>query len=158
MLNHFARILRKRRLDVGALTLVSPEVRFKLDEETQSPTDVVIYALKEAHAMVEEWMLLANITVAKKTLLHYPTLSILRRHQSPSYDQLLPLIKAAKVAGFTLDVSTSKTLATSLDNAIKKEDPYFNNLLRILATRCMMPAQYFCSGKRFCFLSVTVDS
>lgn len=147
MLNHFAKILRQRRYDAGALTLVSPEVRFKLDEETRDPTDVVMYNLKQAHAMVEEWMLLANITVAKKTLLHYPTLSILRRHQSPSQEQLQPLIKAAKIAGFQLDVTTSKALAVSLDEAVKSDDSYFNSLLRILATRCMMPAQYFCSGE-----------
>jgi exosome complex exonuclease DIS3/RRP44 len=147
MLNHFAKILRARRLQQGALTLVSPEVRFKLDEETRDPTDVIMYNLKEAHAMVEEWMLLANITVSKKTLLHFPTLSILRRHPSPSIEQLQPLIKAAKHAGFHLDVTSSKTLADSLDRAVKPSDNYFNSLLRILATRCMMPAQYFCSGE-----------
>jgi exosome complex exonuclease DIS3/RRP44 len=147
MLNHFAKILRARRLQQGALTLVSPEVRFKLDEETRDPTDVIMYNLKEAHAMVEEFMLLANITVSKKTLCHFPTLSILRRHPSPSIEQLQPLIKAAKHAGFHLDVTSSKTLADSLDRAVKPSDPYFNSLLRILATRCMMPAQYFCSGE-----------
>jgi exosome complex exonuclease DIS3/RRP44 len=147
MLNQFARLLRKRRLENGALTLVSPEVRFKLDEETKDPTDVIMYNLKEAHAMVEEWMLLANITVAKKTLLHFPTLSILRRHQSPSLEQLQPLIQAARHAGFQLEVTNSKALADSLDRAVKADDAYFNSLLRILATRCMMPAQYFCSGE-----------
>ena len=58
-----AKILRQNRIDVGALTLASPEVRFKWDAETQSPTDVSMYMLKEANSLVEEWMLLANITV-----------------------------------------------------------------------------------------------
>jgi exosome complex exonuclease DIS3/RRP44 len=147
MLNHFARILRKTRNDNGALTLVSPEVRFKLDEDSRDPTDVMMYNLKEANAMVEEWMLLANITVAKKILKHYPTLSILRRHQPPSIDQLRPLQLSAKAAGFNLNLSNSKSLSDSLDAAVMPEDPYFNKLLRIIATRCMMPAQYFCSGE-----------
>ena len=38
------------------------QVRFKLDSETQNPTDVAMYAMKESNALVEEWMLLANIT------------------------------------------------------------------------------------------------
>lgn len=63
LLNKLARILRQQRIDTGALTLASPEVRFKLDAETQNPTDVSMYALKEANALVEEFMLLANITV-----------------------------------------------------------------------------------------------
>ncbi len=88
LLNKLARILRQRRIDEGALTLASPEVRFKLDSETQNPTDVSAYALKEANALVEEWMLLANITVSKKVLRHFPTLGLLRRHQPPSREQV----------------------------------------------------------------------
>ena len=47
----------------------------------------------------------------------------------------------------SIDITTSKRLADSLDLAVRPEDPYFNKLLRILSTRCMMPAQYFCSGE-----------
>jgi len=147
LLNRFARILRQNRIDEGALTLASPEVRFKLDVETQNPTDVSMYALKEANALVEEWMLLANITVSKKILRHYPTLAVLRRHQPPSRQQFAPLLSAAAAVGVNLDISSSKALADSLDAAVRPEDPYFNKLLRILSTRCMMPAQYFCSGE-----------
>jgi exosome complex exonuclease DIS3/RRP44 len=63
LLNKLAHILRRRRIEAGALTLASPEVRFKLDVENQNPTDVAMYQLKESNALVEEWMLLANITV-----------------------------------------------------------------------------------------------
>jgi exosome complex exonuclease DIS3/RRP44 len=49
-------------------------VRFKLDSETQNPTDVAMYSLKDSNALVEEWMLLANITVSKQILKFYPTL------------------------------------------------------------------------------------
>ena len=146
-LNDLAKLLRQRRIDMGALTLASPEVRFKLDSETQNPTDVSMYALKESNALVEEFMLLANITVSKKILRHFPTLSVLRRHQPPSREQFGPLLSAAAAVGVSLDISSSKALADSLDLAVKEEDPYFNKLLRILSTRCMMPAQYFCSGE-----------
>lgn len=48
--------------------------------------------------------------------------------------------------GFELDVTTGKGLADSLDLAHKPDNAYFNTMLRILATRCMMQAVYFCSG------------
>ena len=67
-LNRVAVKLRAKRMEAGALTLASPEVRFKLDSETQDPTDVKMYNLKQANALVEEFMLFANITVAKKIL------------------------------------------------------------------------------------------
>jgi exosome complex exonuclease DIS3/RRP44 len=115
-----------------------------MDEES-NPTDVSTYNLKEANALVEEFMLLANITVSKKILRHFPSLSVLRRHQPPSKLQFASLIKLARSAGVDLDLSSSRTLAESLDKAVKSEDPYFNTLLRIMSTRCMKPAQYFCS-------------
>ncbi|CAM9455731.1 unnamed protein product [Pylaiella littoralis] len=147
-LNMLAKIFRKRRMDAGALTLASPEVRFVLDSESQNPTDVQMYALKETNALVEEFMLLANITVGKKILRHFPTLSVLRRHPSPSRQQFDGLLVIAHAVGIELDVGNSKKLAGSLDRATREDDPYFNKLLRILTTRCMMPAQYFCSGEQ----------
>jgi exosome complex exonuclease DIS3/RRP44 len=146
-LNRIAKILRQKRIDNGALTLASPEVRFKFEGESDNPTDVSVYNIKDSNQLVEEFMLLANITVSKKVLRHYPTLGVLRRHQPPSQEQFRPLLSAASAVGVTLDISTSKTLADSLDRAVRPEDPFFNKLLRILSTRCMMPAQYFCSGE-----------
>ena len=146
-LNKIAKILRQKRIDNGALTLASPEVRFKFEGESDNPTDVSVYNIKDSNQLVEEFMLLANITVSKKVLRHYPTLGVLRRHQPPSQEQFRPLLSAASAVGVTLDISTSKTLADSLDRAVRPEDPFFNKLLRILSTRCMMPAQYFCSGE-----------
>ena len=105
LLHRLAKILRQRRINEGALTLASPEVRFKLDGENDSPTDVTMYALKEANALVEEFMLLANITVSKKILRHFPTLAVLRRHQPPSREQFMPLLSAASAVGIHLDIS-----------------------------------------------------
>ena len=45
-----------------------------------------------------------------------------------------------------LDVSSSKALATSLDACVVPGDSFFNTLIRILATRCMLSAEYFPSG------------
>jgi len=144
-----ARKFRARRIDAGALTLASPEVKFVLDSESLNPTDVQAYTLYEANALVEEFMLLANVTVAKKILRHYPTLSILRRHPAPNRSMFDGLIQKAKTRGINICIDDSKKLADSLNDAGKQlsEDPYLDQLMRILSTRCMSPAQYFCSGE-----------
>src|SRR5271170_5025648 len=48
--------------------------------------------------------------------------------------------------GLSLDVSSSKALASSLDACVVEGDLFFNTLIRILATRCMLSSEYFPSG------------
>lgn len=45
-----------------------------------------------------------------------------------------------------MNVTSGKKLAESLENSVLNSNPYFNTMLRILATRCMLQAVYFCSG------------
>lgn len=144
-MNTLAKIMRHRRIERGALTLASAEVKFQIDTETHDPLDIGMYQIREANQMVEEFMLAANVAVAEKILKHYPLCSLLRRHPTPTKEMLEPLLRTAASVGLDLDISTSKALADSLDRAVG-EDPYFNKLIRILATRCMTQAVYFCSG------------
>ena len=102
--------------------------------------------LKDTNALVEEFMLLANIYVAKKIYATFPESSMLRRHPKPPSNNFENLIKALEPLGFEIDPSNSSTLSRSLDNAVQPKDPYFNKLMRIMTTRCMMQAVYFCSG------------
>ncbi len=102
---------------------------------------------RETNSMVEEMMLLANISVAEFTLVRFASCALLRRHQAPPPRQFEPLLRAAAAAGFTLDTATSAALAQSLDGAVRPSDKYFNSLVRIMATRCMMQAQYIGSGE-----------
>lgn len=144
-MNTLAKIMRHRRIARGALTLASAEVKFQIDTETHDPLDIGMYQIREANQMIEEFMLAANVSVAEKILKHFPLVSLLRRHPSPTKEMLEPLLRTAVAVGLELDVSSSKALADSLDNAVG-DDPYFNKLIRILATRCMTQAVYFCSG------------
>ncbi|KAG2423316.1 hypothetical protein HXX76_015463 [Chlamydomonas incerta] len=145
-MNRLAKIMRARRAAAGALQLASPEVKFKIDTETHNPLDVGMYQIRDTNQMVEEMMLLANVAVAEKTLRHFASCALLRRHQTPSERQFEPILKAAAAAGFALDVASSRALAASLDGAVRGDDPYFNKLVRIMTTRCMTQAQYFGSG------------
>nr|XP_003705753.1 PREDICTED: exosome complex exonuclease RRP44 [Megachile rotundata] len=145
-LNSLAKKLKKRRLENGALVLASPEIRFQVDSETHDPIDVEAKKLRETNSMVEEFMLLANISVANKIVEEFPECAVLRRHPEPPPANFEPLIKAGKNQGFIINTNTGKELAESLDKCHKADNPYFNTMLRILATRCMMQAVYFISG------------
>lgn len=147
-LHALARILKARRTAAGALVLASPEVRFQLDRETQNPVDVELKEMKAANSLVEEFMLLANISVAQQLYQHFPDTAILRRHPAPPADNFEALNRAlaGRNPAWCLDVASSGALAQSLDRAADPADPYLNKLVRIMATRCMLQAQYFASG------------
>ncbi|KAJ8256088.1 hypothetical protein COCON_G00199520 [Conger conger] len=145
-LNKLAKILKRKRIGKGALTLSSPEVRFHIDSETHDPIDLQTKELMETNSMVEEFMLLANISVAQKIYDEFSECALLRKHPAPPPSNYDILIKAAKSKDLDICTDTAKALADSLDVARVEGFSYFNTLLRILATRCMMQAVYFCSG------------
>lgn len=147
LMNGLAKKLRRRRIDAGALQLASPEVKFEIDTETHNPLDVGMYQVRETNQMVEEMMLLANCTVAEHTLRAFPSCALLRRHPTPPPRQFEPLLRAAAAVGVSLNISSSKALADSLDAAVRATDPYFNKLIRIMATRCMTQAVYISAGE-----------
>ncbi|KRY51407.1 Exosome complex exonuclease RRP44 [Trichinella britovi] len=146
-LNNLSKLLKKRRLERGALTLASTEVRFDVDSETSDPIEVQAKQMFETNSMVEEFMLLANITVAEKIYTEFPQVALLRRHPPPPVSSYEPVVKAASRLGFELIVDRGgKALADSLNKAVLETNPYFNTMLRMLTTRCMTQAVYFCSG------------
>jgi exosome complex exonuclease DIS3/RRP44 len=127
--------------------LASPEVRFHLENESEDPIDVEMKELRETNAMVEEFMLLANCSVARKIYEHFKTSALLRSHPSPSPANFEFLSHALRRENIHLNpAASSKQLAETLDTAIRPDEPYFNQLVRILTTRCMMQAIYLCSG------------
>ena len=139
--------LRQKRMDAGALNLASPEVRVQTDSETSDPVDVKTKELLDTNSLVEEFMLLANISVAKKIYEAFPQTALLRRHAAPPKSNFEELANQLKVKrGFNLRTESSKAVADSLDSCVDPKEPFFNTLVRIMATRCMMSAEYFCSG------------
>ena len=148
LLNQVAIKLKQKRHEAGALNLASPEVRIHLDsQESTGPIDVEQKELHETNSLVEEFMLLANISVAKRNFESFPQTTVLRRHGQPpatNFEILADILK--KKRGLHLDYSSSKALASSLDKCIDPNEPAFNTLVRIMATRCMLSAEYFCSG------------
>merc|ERR1711939_1252977 len=81
LLNSIAIKLRAGRMAAGALNLASPEVKIHQDSsETTGPIDVEQKQLLETNSLVEEFMLLANISVAQKIYDTFPQTAVLRRH------------------------------------------------------------------------------
>ena len=139
--------LRQRRMDAGALNLASPEVKVQTESETSDPVDVQTKQLLDTNSLVEEFMLLANISVAGKIYEAFPQTALLRRHAAPPKTNFEELGNQLKVKrGMELRTESSKALADSLDTCVDPAEPFFNTLVRIMATRCMMSAEYFCSG------------
>ncbi|XP_067948007.1 exosome complex exonuclease RRP44-like [Watersipora subatra] len=145
-LNNLAKKLKAKRTEEGALSLSSPEIRFEVDSETHDPIQVQEKQLRETNSMVEEFMLLANVSVAKHIHKEFAQCAVLRRHPLPPYSNFDPMLAVCKAYGIAMDVSSNKSLADSLDKAVIPDNPYFNTMLRILTTRCMMQAKYFASG------------
>lgn len=139
--------LHQNRLEAGALVLASQEVKFELDSETQDPTDVAEYTMRETNKLIEEMMLLANQAVATKILDTFPMFSVLRRHPPPKDEALKALKKLIEGYGIDFKFGSNKELSQSLGSAVKEGDPYFNHLIRIMVTRCMNQAVYFCTGE-----------
>lgn len=79
LLNSLAQKLREKRMEAGALNLASPEVKIQLDSsESSDPIDVEQKELRETNSLVEEFMLLANISVARKIEEAFPQTAVLR--------------------------------------------------------------------------------
>ncbi|KZP33106.1 RNB-domain-containing protein [Athelia psychrophila] len=148
LLNSLAQKLKAGRMAAGALNLASPEVKIHLQSaESSDPIDVEQKEMMETNSLVEEFMLLANISVAAKIQESFPQTAVLRRHLPPpptNFEKLQDILRKRK--GMTLDVSSSGALADSLDKCIDPNLPAFNTLVRIMATRCMLSAEYFSSG------------
>jgi exosome complex exonuclease DIS3/RRP44 len=67
-----------------------------VDSETHDPLEVVVKQLRDTNSMVEEFMLLANISVATRILADFPECSILRRHPTPPVSNFEPLMRAVR--------------------------------------------------------------
>lgn len=148
-LNALAKVLKAKRIEKGALVLASAnEIRFSEAESETADNELVILEKKllETNSMVEEFMLLANISVAQKIYDAFPEFAVLRRHPKPSQSNFEELIVAAKNRGFEIDVSNGKSLSESLNRAVDSKNEHLNLLLRMITTRCMSQAVYFCTG------------
>lgn len=146
LLNSIAQRLRKKRFDSGAINFSSTEVRFKLDEKGK-PIGIIVKESKEAHQLIEEFMLLANKYVAEnvskievnKKPLPFPY----RVHDLPSEEKLLPFMAFARKFGHKFDTSTPELIAESFNTMLKDvQGKPEQHVLEQLGIRTMAKAVY----------------
>ena len=147
-LNSLAKILRERRMAAGAINFDRMEVRFEIDEVTGRPLSVYFKVQKDAHKLIEEFMLLANRTVAERIGKvksgAKPKVFPYRIHDLPDPDKLEDLKNFIVKFGYKLKTAGSKAdVSRSLNHLLddvqgKKEQ----NLIETVSLRAMQKARY----------------
>ena len=145
-LNELAYILRDKKFKDGAISFESTEVKFKLDEHGK-PTGVYIKERKDAHKLIEDYMLLANRKVAefiaKKGKGKQKYTFVYRSHDSPNLENLNNFATFAARFGYKINMKTDKEIAKSLNYLMEDvEGKKEQNILTQLAIRSMAKAIY----------------
>lgn len=148
ILNGIAIKLRQERFDKGAVNFETTEVKFRLDERGK-PLEVVPKVRKDAHKLIEEFMLLANRAVAtfiyklgggkeKKEALTF----VYRIHDYPDPEKVRDFAQFAKQFGHRIQTDDN-AIARSLNALLTDiEGKPEQNVLQQLAVRSMAKAKY----------------
>jgi ribonuclease R len=149
-INALAKLLRGARFKKGAINFETVEVKFQLDE-SGTPTGLIIKERKDVHKLIEEFMLLANKTVAtyiynknkgKSTFVY-------RVHDYPDLEKLATFSNFAKKFGHEVKILDEKKISNSLnklmDEIVGKPE---QNILEQLAIRSMAKAKYTTEPKQ----------
>ncbi len=145
-LDRLAKILRKKRMQSGAISFDRVEVKFNLDEKA-NPIGVYFKEAKDANKLIEEFMLLANRKVAefigfqqgKETKNTF----IYRVHDEPNTDKLAALQNIISKFGYKLNTESIESTSQSLNKLLKDvQGKAESNMVETLAIRTMSKAAY----------------
>jgi len=145
-LNALAYKLRDRKFKNGAISFETTEVKFKLDEAGK-PIGVYVKERKDAHKLIEDFMLLANRKVAEHVSKmgkgkHKYTF-VYRAHDSPKPEALANFAQFAARFGYKINTKSDKETAKSLNFLMEDvEGKKEQNVLTQLAIRSMAKAIY----------------
>lgn len=146
ILDKIAKIYRKERFKHGALMINSEEIRFKLDENKE-PVDVVVKVSKDAHQLIEEFMLLANKRVAMYVGMPQkgkdPVPFVYRVHDKPDPEKIALFSLFLDKFGHSLEFTSPEKAAQSINkllNDIRLKNEY--SIIQQMAIRSMAKATY----------------
>ncbi len=145
-LNSLAGKIRRERFRKGAVNFETVEIKFRLDE-TGKPLGIYSKERKDAHKLIEEFMLLANRRVAEYV---YGTSKgavkntmVYRVHEAPDPEKLQNFATFAAKLGYKVEVENEKGIASSLNAMLEEvEGKPEQNLIESLAVRTMAKARY----------------
>ena len=144
--HHLATKLREKRMAQGSLNFHSEEVKFILDEKGK-PIDTYIWVQNESHELIEDFMLLANRTVAEtfgkpESKWHNHTF-VYRVHDEPNPEKLNNFLRLISRLGYTMDISSRIKLVKSYNKLFEDvEGKGEKNLVETVAIRTMAKAVY----------------
>ena len=146
-LNRLAQILREKRMAAGSINFDRCEVKFEIDE-TGKPLSVYFKVSKEANKLIEEFMLLANKTVAeyvgKVPKNKKPKVLPYRIHDLPDPDKLDNLNQFIARFGYKIRTGGSKAeVSKSINHLLGEiEGKKEQNLIETVSLRAMQKARY----------------
>lgn len=146
ILNNIAKKFTEKRFQKGAISFETQEVKFKLDEKGK-PIGIFLKQRKDAHRLIEEYMLLANKQVAEfiyhqKQKDGEPKPMVYRVHEPPVEDKLLNFATFARQFGYEVKTK-GKEIATSMNKMLASvQNTPQQNTLESLAIRTMAKARY----------------
>ena len=158
-LNRMAKELRRRRFAEGAVDFDRQETRFDIDKDGR-PLGVYFKVAKDANKLVEEFMLLANRTVAEsigkrgkgknlknsktQELKNSPKVFVYRIHEQPDQNKLMNLSEFVVKFGLKLKPTGSNTMVSQSLNKMLHEakKTKASNLIEMVTLRAMMKAKY----------------
>ena len=144
-LNELAKSLKAKRFKKGAVNFETEEVKFRLDENGK-PLEIIPKIRQDAHKLIEEFMLLANRSVAtwvyKRKKTRQKDTFVYRVHDSPDPEKIFDFARFAQKFGHNVDVNESN-LSSSINALLKEiEGQPEENVLQTLAIRSMAKAVY----------------
>jgi ribonuclease R len=145
-LDRIAKKYRKERLKNGAMNIESEEVRFKLDEFGQ-PEELIVKVSKDAHKLIEEFMLLANkhvsMFLSKTESKQEKPVSVYRVHDTPDQSKIELFKLFIDKFGYELPSYREDQLALSI-NKLLSDIRYKNEygIIQSMAIRTMARAAY----------------
>lgn len=144
--HHLATKLREQRMAAGSINFHAEEVKFVLDEN-KKPIDTYVRVQNESHELIEDFMLLANRTVAEtfgqpESKWHNHTF-VYRIHDEPNPEKLNKFMLLISRLGYSINVSSRASLVKSYNKLFEDvEGKGEKNLIETVAVRTMAKAVY----------------
>ncbi|MCU0412908.1 MAG: ribonuclease R [Ignavibacteriaceae bacterium] len=141
LLNELASQLRITRMKTGSFEFFSPEVEFQLDESGY-PSNILKKEIKESNMLVEEFMLLANKTIAERIFSRANVPFVYRVHDYPDEEKITEFTRFVKSLGYSFNPKGGKA-ATQFNQLMQRvKGTEEEGVISELAVRSMAKAIY----------------
>lgn len=143
LLNKIAKNMRAKRFQDGALKIDQVKIKYELDPGTGHPTGFTFEDRTDSNYLIEEYMLQANMSVAKRIYQSFSDRAFLRRHPASDPRLLKEVKEFCDAKGYPLDISTAGSIQKSLNDIT---DPTTSKVVSFLLLKSMKNAEYVCTG------------